>query len=211
MVSYLERRDWRIERTGAGMDDAQLQAQTEAYYLALGRFIHMFGRAEDSLNAEIASLAAHSLKESPNAFKVSRALLGSQTLKFSADTLKILLRILNFPKQRQDDAGKILGQFSEIGKIRNKIVHHGAYGIFDSDYRSVGPTVVKEDKDHKHFYINSKILNAASRDLEIIPTRLSMCITPEVNQAVLKAPADYVKDIVGPWHYKPMDILKPPS
>jgi hypothetical protein len=62
----------------------------DSYYYALGKFMHMFGRCEDSLNANILIFSSERLAASNQnkSYQVLRALIGGMRVAGIRDTIK---------------------------------------------------------------------------------------------------------------------------
>jgi len=186
----------------------------EAFYAALGRFIQMYGKAEDHLNATIARLATSATSGTWGLGSASKpqaiiyALIGSQRLQAAKDTFKRLLRVLDASIEMRAEVDRILAQFGEIQYARDMIAHHGLQG--DGDTKKCSPSVSKEAEKQKTIWVSRATLLKMARDLSIIPKLLDCLDSPYYNyherEHIRLHGAD---DIFGPWQYKSTQLKRP--
>jgi hypothetical protein len=199
----------------------------EEYYASLGRFMHMFSRAEVDLNATLSNYLSQRLlpkSQFTDSFLL-KAILGGQRVKPLIDTLKRALfvstphpnvasaQLLSQYEKRYLDVSNVLSQLSEIHFLRDRLAHNGASPDMankDGWFCSNNIITVREYDDIDLIYFKPQTLLNAARDLTFIPDRLLWAIDPDLFATISAHPgvSDHVNDALAPWHYKPSQLRR---
>ena len=188
----------------------------DAYFRALGEFIHEFGKTESHLafmlqrfvSAEINAayepffaLTRGAVRPEP-LMDLLRALTGSQRSKPLSDIIEAVLRITGVSKEERDEISNVLGHFGHIRFIRDKIAHQGAWPEeHQGGVRWRSSAHGREPKDTKSYYFTVDDLRAATRDLQAVRGRLDVVMIPENPnvRGMVEQEGHY-----EPWRYKPV-------
>src|SRR4051794_4482493 len=91
----------------------------DAYFSALGRFMHGFARTEDLLNNTLANFVRqHVGPIRPNGHEVIRAVLGGQRLAPLKDALKRVLKATRSPTEMRSKVDDLFDQLAQIQFVR---------------------------------------------------------------------------------------------
>jgi hypothetical protein len=179
---------------------------TERYYANLGKMVHMFGRAEDSLSALIQIYAnAQMAPKRPQDFLLLRAAVVRRGLQENKELLMRMLRASGAPEEMRVEVTRILDHFGEVQRVRNLLVHGGAYGTLGWLATSNDHTTPELGKA-KGFSFRVEVLDHMARDLEIIPMLLQWAVFPDTTQSSSEVLA-YMRECQGPWKFSPTQLL----
>jgi hypothetical protein len=200
----------------------------DRYYYALGRFIHMFARFEDSLNASINSfIGARVTPRQPHDHRVVKAATGGQRLAPARDTLKRLFKVTipleptaeqqTWFKARDAEFKRIFDHVGEIHYLRDRIAHNGAVpDMTNKDgwfYTANLITVRDFDQANLVYFKPQTLLNMAD-DLERIPDLISRLTDPDIFNGLeqqFNCDPSYQASqarLCAPWRHKPSDLKR---
>lgn len=178
------------------------QARLDAYYLALGRFVHRFTLAELAAHA---ALAHHAKLIDP----VSRALLSGVRVDATGNYLSRLHLVKQISDDNWNDLKSLFDQLGIINKFRNDIIHHGA--AFVAEGRGIVSNAAKALTDERitKFQVSPEILDDMTADLRQIFARLH---TRHTGRPILKGKHPELEKLLqAPWRYKQQPTPPPQS
>lgn len=179
-----------IELRGEMVDDAYLRE--------LGRFVHMYSRAESTIHFVFPPLTGISLEQ-------------SRVIKKDMTTSSVVVLLLGLVEeswldtQERDEIKNCLGQFNVITGFRNKAIHRGASRLPDGTYQTTNYATMKSLEAFEISKFDLHYLQNAAIDLGRISIRLFDVIDKDnlsrdpVAQAAL----------LSPWLCKPVQLDRP--
>jgi hypothetical protein len=187
----------------------------DAYYYVLGKFMHEFARTETSINAIILCFVNNNMKSrSAENLEILQALIGEMRMAPLIQTLKRLLRVVEFPEERQKKVSRILDHLSEIQFMRDRLAHHGATAIIemgdkDGWFQTTNSSAVRGRDKSEHISFRIETIREMTSDLEAIPARIGRI----VNERMYKdypTSEEHKRLQVAPltWRYKPSQLVK---
>lgn len=191
----------------------------DAYYKALGRFVHEYGHTESNLAFMIRRYASGLIDEAyapvfapgkgvvrPNPLMdLLRAVMGEQRAAVLAEILKEVMRAAGRDDKSRAEMKETLDHFGHITAIRNRIIHNGAWPEKDTLRWRSTTSQGRTPKDLKTTFFTIDDLKNASEDLAIIRHRISALVVvenPNVRADAEKAGYFQPK----PWRYKPVQL-----
>ncbi|WP_314950974.1 hypothetical protein [Bradyrhizobium cosmicum] len=169
------------------------------YYYALGKFIHMFARTEDSLHAVAANFlsARFVARDVQDAFAI-RAVMGPIGISAISDTLKRLLRVTKAPAPRQKDLAFVLNHLSVITTLRNRLAHNAGYPDLNNRgwFSTSNSTAIREIEKNNNLHFSTQMLLDAASDVELIANVVHGIMEP----TWIHTPPP------KPWNYDPAGV-----
>jgi hypothetical protein len=164
----------------------------DAYYKALGRFVHTFAKVEFAVFLVLRYYAGMQLD-------AARALLTGIRADQTKGMLQRLREVKLIDVAAWEDAERVLKQLSEINKLRNDLLHDTT--ILGENGRGVVTNAAKalhEGRFEQHL-VSPEILDGATFDLRKIITHLNVkhMGKPEYGDPKVDAL------LRAPWRYKP--------
>jgi hypothetical protein len=215
------------------------------YYHALGTLLSSYSSVETNLALMVQSLISTILGESnandstySNVSSVDtssedaresarRSIIKREAVVYLTERLGIAayrdtsMRLLSIEGRDAASIAAVKGIFAHvetIGHLRNRLAHNGAYPDMRNkeEWFYTSNSHVKSGK-HKLLYFQIDSLLKASRDLRVIPDRLSAVLNPEdqlekSDNAITKAyvASEAYRALIaerdGPWHYSASDL-----
>lgn len=180
--------------------------EMERYYTAFGRFMHLFARAEVDLTSQVLHFALTLWGDSEvRPLPILRALIAGQRYAGAKDTLKRILRTSNASPETVKAIEQIFDQFGQIHRMRDMLAHYSGRHVEGDTYEVSRVLNSREDPNEPDVRFTLQTLANMSRDLGVIPTRLTWALHPYLwEQAkASRETDDYRADVLGPWRYKP--------
>ena len=177
--------------------------QMEAYYLALGRFVHMFAKVELTTFLVLRHYARMTLP-------AARALLSGIRMDGTQSMLRRLQEIDLIDQVAWADADMLLKHLSDINKFRNDILHHTT--MLSESGRGIVTNAAKAHREDKvtQLLVSPDILNGATADLRKIMVHLHV---RHMGKTPIEEPeVDLI--LRAPWRYTPRSspqATAPPS
>jgi hypothetical protein len=182
----------------------------DEYYPALGRFIHMFGRAEYDLRATIANFITTRIRAiDPKDYVVIKELTRRYTFSQARETLLRLMKVTKADPDTIEEVKAILQQFADIAEVRHKVVHISATPD-DSNtegWFSVIDLLSVQIEEIEQLKFRHESLLAMAHDLEFIPLRLAQVFIPEI-RVIYKRDPKMSASVNGPWRFSAKSDLR---
>jgi hypothetical protein len=172
-------------------DESDGVASVEAYYQALGRFVHTFAKVELAVFFVLRHYARIPMD-------AARALLSGIRADQTQGMLRRLQEVGLIDRAKWEDVDRVLKQFSEINKFRNDLLHDTT--ILSETGRGVVSNIGKALHEGKfeQSMVSPGILDNATSDLRKITLYLNVKHTGRRDPGGLRIAA-YLRE---PWLYK---------
>ena len=170
------------------------------YFVALGKFVHAYSRAEAALHFAFPDLAQIDLERSHIIKKESSA--GALTAM-----LKHLIRLGPLSEAEQNDATSCLAQLEHITAFRNTTIHRGARSEEDGFYQATNTATMRNLESLEVTRFTLEDIEAATDDLGRITLRLFNFVDKD-DSAYDQQTLQYLH---RPWRYRPVQPHKPNS
>jgi hypothetical protein len=173
-------------------DESDGVTSIDAYYQALGRFVHTFAKVEFTVFLVLRHYAKMPLH-------AARALLTGIRMDQTQGMLKRLREVEFIDEAPWADVDRVLKQLSEINKFRNDLLHDTT--ILSETGRGVVTNAAKalHEGRFEQSLVSPEILNNATFDLRKITTHLNVKHMGKPDPGDPKVAAL----LRAPWRYKP--------
>lgn len=182
----------------------------QAYYLALGKFVDAFGRAETSLAYMLARFSARAFREDTTQGRLlAQALVGPRRTSDLTDILKEVMRMAGSDEKYQKEAEVALNHLGEIRHLRDKIVHNSAtLEFFDGAWSAMSSNrfQVRKSAQTEEVYFTIDDLDNMTDDLGSLIMRVRNALFTTLRAEVEKTKA--WTDAQKPWRYKPSGLKR---
>lgn len=169
--------------------------ETDAYYLALGKFLSQYANVEEALRACLWQLAG--LK-----FPVAQAVLGAVRADQAMGDITRVIDALGWPSEKKSDVETVFAQLRIINKLRNDIVHRGARLQADGNWLTSNAAIIHTPKKLVETVFSASKLDAARSDLFSIRAAL---ISLTWGEKAAEGLEDWAKPaLAGAWQYMPL-------
>ena len=201
---------------GKPIDPAVFKIDWDAYYDALGRFMHQFAHTEDELNRIIKDFVVKVLKLTPSN-QIIAAIVGGMRIAASRDMLKRLLRVTRKSQEVKDKVDHVLAQLGEIHYMRDRIAHNESYPSLAKagNFETTNQMQIRETEQMDWISFNPQILLDMAADLERIPYLIEITLASAAERERHATMAKTVGDRQQvldprsrPWRYKPSQLEK---
>jgi hypothetical protein len=172
----------------------------DAYYLALGRFVHNFSEAEAAIH-----FVFHVFTKMP--IPIAQAVKRESKASDLISIMKATAKLHNFPAATLDELGKLFAQFEHISSFRHRVIHRGARAQEDGTYLSSNVPTMKSYESFETATFSVSDVQAATRDLGRISIRLywaaNLAHPPQGDPDAVQ------RILLGPWRYIPVQLRTP--
>lgn len=165
----------------------------DAYWKALGKFIHEFARIEAALQLLLWRLS----KMDP---KLAKAVFSGTRIDGASQFIRRLLEVRPIDKKKEAVLLDMLTQLKIINDVRNLIVHHGAKVQEGDLWLVTNKHTAHAARSLQEMQISVKMLNAMTSDLSRIGLNLTLLSTPRQPATLFSR---YARLLTGAWLYKP--------
>ena len=200
------------------IDPAALRPNWDAYYAALGRFMHEFAVAEEEINRIIQDFVIFDQLALPiNKQLIAKALLGGFRLAAAKDMLKRLLRVTEASSDVRCKINRILDHLGEIHYMRDRLAHNGAFPSMERAgwFVTTNQIQVREVDQMDWIAFTPDMLMDMAFDLDRIPYLIGITLAPqdERERHASLATTEEERSMIlephkQPWRHKPSQLVK---
>jgi lipopolysaccharide biosynthesis glycosyltransferase len=165
--------------------------ETDAYHLALGRFVSAFSDIEASMQATLWHFAGVSTPTAQAVFSGTRIEGAMQFINRIADAQR-------WKKSKRNQIQHIFTQLGHLNKLRNEILHYGAWMLAPGAWIVSNKEFAHMIERIRSIQISPETLREATADVENIQARLKALVTGRRLSRAVRQHA---------WRYKPPERL----
>lgn len=172
----------------------------DAYFMALGRFVHAFAEVEKAIHYSFANFTKLKI---PIAHIIKR----ESSAKDLISIIKPAVKLNKFSERAIAEVESLFTQFESISTFRNRVLHRGAHLQEDGTYLAHNMATMRTGEAYETANFTLEDIEAARRDLGRITVRLYD--VANLTPYGMKRPAQVDALLSAPWQYKSVELVTP--
>ena len=181
------------------------------YYAALGRFVQMYGSAEERLHSVLKGIIFDLTSTEGTKFnlEIIGAITGSMRFAGLRDHFKRIFRVSNYDQPYVVEFDYVLNQLGDIHSFRDRIVHHGAAAFSATEFVTSNVETVREGDQEELIIFTPEILLDMASDL-----RAARVFLAELNDIFLTMETSgptwdrWITSVRPKWRFKSSNLRR---
>ena len=177
-------------------------ANDDAYFMALGRFVHAFSEVEKAIHYSFANFTKLKI---PIAHIIKRE-SGAKDL---ISIIKQTVRLNKFSDKAIAEVECLFTHFDAISIFRNRVLHRGAYLQEDGTYLSHNMATMRTMEAYEMATFTLEDIQFATRDLGRMAIRIYDVANVTPYHQMTKRDPRAAPLLLAPWQYKSVELVTP--